>query len=889
MTLAPGSRFGHYHVLAALGAGGMGVVYRARDTKLAREVALKVLPESVAADASRVARFEHEARTVAALNHPNVGGIYGLESSSDTTALVLELVEGPTLEDRLAQGAVPLDEALGIAQQIAAGIQAAHDRGIVHRDLKPSNIKIRPDGTVKVLDFGLAKALAGAAVDDTQTVADLATHVGTILGTPAYMSPEQARGETVDRQADIWSFGVILFELLSGTSPFRRSTATDTLASVVGAQPEFTRLPAEVPPAIRRLVRRCLEKDRTRRARDIGDARLEIEDARVALAAGAPAEMPAAPAAARRRWWPVAGVAALAALAGLTGWLAANRPPGGTRAGVAWLALPPFEPAGAPYGARYLAISDDGTRVAFTSGRRLWIRRFDQPAAISVDVFATNPFFSADGRWVGCFSVAGDVGLMKVPAGGGVPVMIASTAERAAGGTWRSDGTIVYATSTGLYLVSEHGGEPRLLARPDAGKKERQYAWPRFMPDGRSVLFTILTDTLEGAAIARLDLETGQITVVLTGGTAPRYVPPGRLVYAAGRQLMAVAVDAGSLRLAGDRVAIPGAEIASSPDNGAAQFAISDTGSLVFVPAADTADEAVTLSWIDRNGKEEPLGLTPGSYNYPRVSPDGSRIALDVSGNNRDIWIWHTRRASLTRLTNGPTEDLLPAWSVDGSRVYFSSDRSGNFDVYSQAADGATDARLEFAGPGAQMVGATTPDGAALLVVEDFKDLVLLKLGNPARLEALRRTESNEWLGEVSPDGRWFAYESDETSGRVEVFVRPFPEGSGRREQISKDGGRYPKWNPARSGELFYIDPDGGMRAVSLKFSPDLIVGPATKLFDTRRPSPTVSGRPYDVSPIDGRFLVLKAATQPSDGRVTVSVVLHWFEELAAHVPLTGR
>jgi serine/threonine-protein kinase len=599
--------------------------------------------------------------------------------------------------------------------------------------------------------------------------------------------------------------------------------------------------------------------------------------------------MPAAPAAPRRTWWPAAAVAAVAVVAGLAGWLSATRTQHGTRAGVAWLALPPFEPAGSPYGARYLAISDDGTRVSFTSGRRLWIRRFDQPAAISVDLTASNPFFSADGRWIGCFRLAGDVGLVKVPVGGGVPVMIAPTAERAAGGTWRSDGTIVYATSSGLYQVSEHGGEPRLLARPDAGRKERQYAWPRFMPDGRSVLFTVLTDRLEDAAIARLDLETGRTTVVLTGGTAPRFVPPGRLVYAAGRQLMAVAVDPTALGVTGDPVALPGAEIATSPDNGAAQFAISDTGSLAFVPAKESADDAVTLSWIDRNGKEEPLGLAPGRYNYPRVSPDGSRIALDVSGNSRDIWIWHTRRASLTRLTTGPTEDLLPAWSVDGSRVYFSSDRSGNFDVYSQAADGSTDARLELAAPGAQMVGAATPDGKGVLLVENYRDLLLLKFGNPARLEALRRTESNEWLGEVSPDGKWIAYESDETSGRVEVFVRPFPDGAGRREQVSKDGGRYPKWNPVRSNELFYVDLDGGMRAATLKFSPDLIVGPATKLFDTARPSPTVSGRPYDVSPIDARFLVLKAATQSSAGGGTVFIVLNWFEDLAARVPLVSR
>jgi serine/threonine-protein kinase len=399
------------------------------------------------------------------------------------------------------------------------------------------------------------------------------------------------------------------------------------------------------------------------------------------------------------------------------------------------------------------------------------------------------------------------------------------------------------------------------------------------------VLFTILTDTIDAASIARLDLETGETTVVLTGGTAPRYVASGRLVYASGRNLMAVAVDPQSMRMLGEPVVLTGVEVANTPDNGAAQFAISDTGSLVFLPPTEAGQRSTTLSWIDRNGKEESLGLAPGSYTNPRVSPDGTRIAVDMPGDNRDIWIWHERRESLMRLTTGPTEDVIPVWSGDGSRVFFSSDRSGNFDVYSQAADGSTGARLEYAGPGAQVVTAFTPDGRCLLLVEDFKDLSLLRLTPPARVEPLRRTESNDWLGEVSPDGGWIAYESDEAGGRVDVFVRSFRDANGRREQISTGGGRYPKWNPTRPDELFYVDPDGGMRAVSLQLSPELSVGPATKLFDTNRPGPTVSGRPYDVSPTDGRFLVVRPATATLDRRVTVSVVLNWDQELKAKVP----
>jgi Tol biopolymer transport system component len=886
MALGTGSRFGPYEVLDTLGAGGMGVVYRARDPRLGRDVALKVLSDALVADPSRVARFEREARTLAALSHPNVGGIHGLETAGGVTALVLELVEGPTLADRLVQGTLPLDEALSVAQQIAAGVQAAHDLGIVHRDLKPANIKIRRDGTVKVLDFGLAKALSNDRYGEDATEADLATHVGTIMGTPAYMSPEQARGEVVDRQSDVWSFGVVLYELLTGESPFRRPTTTDTLASVIGAPPDFGRLPAHVPPAIRRLLRRCLEKDRTRRTRDIGDARLDIEEARAALASGAPSE--ATPAVdSRGRWWRRAGVASLVVAAGFAGWMVATRSQTEGPDDVAWLSMPFFDSrAVSLFGARFLAISDDGSRVAVMSANRVLIRRMDQAAPVSVNVVGSNPFFAPDGDWVAFFQNAGEHrGLVKVPASGGVPVPIVPTSDRPGGGTWRSDGTIVYATSGGLYEVSANGGEPRLLAKPDAAKKHRQFAWPRFMPDGRSVLFTILTDTIDAASIARLDLETGETTVVLTGGTAPRYMASGRLVYASGRNLMAVAVDPTSMRMLGEPVLLTGVEIANTPDNGAAQFAISETGSLVFVPPTEAGQLSTTLSWIDRSGKEESLRLAPGRYTNPRVSPDGTRIALDMPGDNRDIWIWHERRESLVRLTTGPTEDVIPVWSADGSRVFFSSDRSGNFDVYSQAADGSTDARLEYGGPGAQVVTAFTPDGTSLLLVEDFKDLSLLRLTPPARVEPLRRTESNDWLGEVSRDGGWIAYESDEAGGRVEVFVRPFGDVSGRREQISTGGGRYPKWNPIRPDELFYVDPDGGMRAVSLQLSPELSVGPATKLFDTNRPGPTVSGRPYDVSPTDGRFLVARPATAPLDRRVTVSVVLNWDQELIAKVP----
>jgi eukaryotic-like serine/threonine-protein kinase len=474
---------------------------------------------------------------------------------------------------------------------------------------------------------------------------------------------------------------------------------------------------------------------------------------------------------------------------------------------------------------------------------------------------------------------------VKVPAHGGTPATIVNTTERPAGGTWRTDGTIVFGTPAGLYQVSANGGERRLLIKPDPSQQERAYAWPQFMPDGRSVLFTVIFDSIDEAAIALLDLETHEVKTLAKGGSAARYAPTGHLVYASGRSLMAVAFDAETRQTRGTPMALPDIDLANTRDNGAAEFALSETGTLAFVSPLASGGDLRTLLWLDRKGNEEALPVEPGRYQYPRVSPDGSRVALDILGPNRDIWIWNIPRASLMRLTSGPTEDLLPAWSHDGSRVFFSSDRTGNFDVYSQAADGASEPRLEFAGPGAQMNNSVTRDGTRLVIVEDFKNLGIINLSRPEGVEKLRQSGANQWLGEVSPDGRWLAYESDESGDRFEVFLRPFPDVTGRREQISVDGGRYPLWDPRGTGDLFYVDPKGGMRVVSVKLSPELSVGRATKLFDWVPPPRGISGRPYDVSPIDGRFLMIKSAAPREEGTINISVVLNWTEELRQRVP----
>jgi eukaryotic-like serine/threonine-protein kinase len=887
-SLIAGGRIGVFELQGLLGAGGMGEVYRARDTRLGRAVAIKILPHAFTNAPDRVARFEREARVLASLNHPHIGAIYGLEDVDGVNALVMELVEGEDLSERLARGPMPIDEALSIARQIAEAVEAAHEQGIVHRDLKPANITVRRDGTVKVLDFGLAKALAPAS-DAAPTLKASPTHTGAILGTFAYMSPEQARGEAASAQADIWAFGVVLYELLTGASPFGRQTTADTLASVLGTQPDYSVLPSGTPASVRHLVRRCLDKDRKRRWQHMGDVRIEVEDALAALTADAAAASPPQAAAANGRRRRAAGAIALAVLAGVAGWWLAHRPASQTSAAVIRLSIPSMEPLSTlqPIGVGHLAISPDGSRVAYASANRLLIRQMGQKEATAIEVEAWDPFFSPNGDWVGFFGLAGgETGLKKVPALGGTPVPIVATSERPGGGTWRADGTIVFATSAGLFQVSENGGTPRLLVKPDPTRKERAYAWPQFLPDGRSVVFTMVQDEpIAGAQLAVLDVNTLESKIVLKGGSAARYASTGHLVYTSGQTPKAIVFDPVARRIRGDPVSLPDIAIATAPDNGAAEFAVSETGTLLFITPTVSGPGRRSFAWVDRQGKEEPLALAPGRYGYPRISPDGTRVALDIPGVNRDIWIWNLQRSNLTPLTSGPTEDVVPVWSRDGRRVFFASDRSGTFDVYSQAADGATMARVEFAGPGAQFPNSFTPDGTQLLLNENFKDLSVLNLARPDRLEPLLHGPFTSGLVQVSPDGNWMAYESDESGKQLEIFLRPFPNVSERREKVSTDGGRFPLWGPKGNDELYYVDLNGNMMAASVKLSPSLSLGGVTKLFEWEKPRNWPSDRPYDISPVDGRFLITRSASEGSGGVIDISVVLNWTEELKRLVP----
>jgi eukaryotic-like serine/threonine-protein kinase len=879
-----GRRLGGYELQQLIGIGGMGEVYRARDSRLGRDVAIKILPPAYANDPARRARFEREAQVLASLNHPHIGTIFGVEDADSLTGLVMELVEGEDLSERLARGPLPIADTIAIARQVADALETAHDRGIIHRDLKPANIKVRRDGAVKLLDFGLAKALA-PATGETPALTTIPVHAGTIMGTPAYMSPEQARGEAVGREADIWSFGVVLYELLTGASPFARQSTAETLASVLGADPDLSRLPVATPAEVLRLIRRCLEKDPTRRLQHMGDARIELEDAAASLASGTSSAVRRPT---RTSWLRIAGTIATLALATFAGWLIATRNVPDRSGSVVRLSIPSMElPSISLYGIRRVAIAPDGSRIAYAADNRMWIRRIDEQDAVAVEESASEPFFSPDGTWVGFLVAAGpEAGLKKVPAAGGTPVLLFATTDRPLGGTWGPDGTIVFATTSGLYQISANGGTPRLLKRPDLARKERHYAWPQFLPDGRSIIYTSVVDgPLERSQILALELATAQSSVIVEGATAARFAASGHLIYTAGTTLTAVAFDPKTRRPRGTPVSLAGVSVDVAVDNGAAEFALSDTGTLVYL--APSGEPIHTLWWVDRQGREEQLAIPPGRYRYARISPDGTRVALDVGGLSRDIWIWNLERAGLTRITRGPTEDMLPEWSRDGTRVFFASDRAGTFDVYSQAADGAAAERVEFAGRGFEVPIGVTPDGSRVIVVENYRDLSLLDLRSPQRLEPLRRTPFTEQLGTVSPDGKWLAYESNESADKIDIFIRPLADLAGRREKVSADGGRYPLWDPI-GDRLFYVEPGGGMMSATVVFTPTLRIGNVVKLFDFEKPPTRITGRRYDVSPIDGRFLLIRPASG-SRGTVDISVVLNWFEELRAHLPAHAR
>ena len=675
MALTPGTRLGPYEIAAQIGEGGMGEVYQATDTTLSRQVAIKVLPESLAADAERIARFEREAKTLASLNHPNIAQIYGFEKSSGVHALVMELVEGPTLADRTAQGAIPMEEALPIAKQITEALEAAHEQWIIHRDLKPANIKVRADGTVKVLDFGLAKAmeLTGAMSPEfsqSPTITTPAmTQAGMILGTAAYMSPEQAKGRAVDKRSDIWAFGAVLYEMLTGRRAFDAEDVSETLASVLMREPDWAALPATTPPTVTTVLRRCLQKDRQQRARDIGDVSLALEGAfeTTASVRSEPTGVQAAPRS-KLPWAAVMGLVVIAT--GVAVWGLRPSPVG--RMARFEITLPASAPLEITNTLQDVAISPDGTRIVYTAtaSRHLFVRTLDQiePVELVGVPGARNPFFSPDGTQVG-FHLGGGNSLQRVSIQGGPPqTIVGDVGGNLLGASWGPDDSIVFATTSGagLMRVAAVGGEPTALTTVGESEGSVRHSWPEVLPDGRGVLFTAWSGSDDTSQIVVLSLETGEQEVLISGGTSPRYASSGHLLYAAEGSVRAVPFDIDEMEVSGDSV--PVLENVTSKQTGAANFILAEDGWLVYVSGGvGTPRELV---WVSRGDREEPVAAAPADYEEFTLSPDGTRVAVRIDDA---VWVYDLVRDTSTRLTfeSDAVGTLFPTWTPDGTRVAF--------------------------------------------------------------------------------------------------------------------------------------------------------------------------------------------------------------------------
>jgi serine/threonine-protein kinase len=823
-----GRTIGPYEVVAKLGEGGMGLVYRARDTRLNRDVALKVLPDSFASDPDRLARFTREAQTLASLNHPNIAHIHGLEESGGIRALVMELVEGDDLSQRIAKGAMPIDEALPIAKQIADALEAAHEQGIIHRDLKPANIKVRTDGTVKVLDFGLAKALdvnpstATADVAAAPTITSPAmTHAGMILGTAAYMSPEQARGKTVDKRADIWAFGVVLYEMLTGRRAFDDEDVSLTLSKVLQREPDFDALPSSVPARVTQAIRVCLRKDPKQRAGDVRDVRLALEGA-FETAAPQTAALPAVavPRSVVARALPA--VAAILAVAlGIALWAPwrsekpVDRPL--VRLDVdlgADLAFPTLNNGSS------VAISPDGMRLVFVSGTppRLFTRRLDQPAVteLSGTQGAGQPFFSPDGQWVG-FHVRGTISKISVEGGPVVPV---GTVDGTFGGaSWSEDGSIFVSDAGGKGLVQlpDAGGGASILAPNDGAVVNVQ---PQVLPGGKALVFVAGNASIgvDSYTIEVLTLADGRRKVVARGGQSPRYLAAsngtGHLVYLNRATLLAIPFDLATLETRGTAVPVLD-DVGYGPGTNAGLFAVSRAGTLIYRRARSAAAALTTMQWISAShgvtSKKEPVRATPGVYQMPRLSPDGERIAVVISeGANQDIWVFDPQQDRSSRLTFGGI-NLSPVWSPDGRNIVFDKIGQG---IFQARADGGSPPQALMPSGVPQLPWSFTPDAKQLAYFERVQIWTVALEDQSGQLKAgaaspFLKSTFNDQAPSFSPDGSWLAYQSNE-SGKNEVYVRAFPPSatsSGGKWQVSNNGGSLPRWSRT-ARELVYQSAD---------------------------------------------------------------------------------
>jgi serine/threonine-protein kinase len=882
-----GKKLNHYEITSQLGKGGMGEVYQAKDQKLGRDVAIKVLPGEFAKDSDRVARFQREAKVLASLNHPNIAAIYGLEEYGGTNFLVLELVEGDTLADRIKAGPVPVEEALKLALQIAEALEAAHEKGVIHRDLKPANIKVTPDGKVKVLDFGLAKAFAGEQAElnlsNSPTLSNAATQQGVILGTAGYMSPEQAKGKTVDKRADIWAFGVVLFEMLTGRQLFSGETVSETLAAVLMREPDFSKLPRNLHPKIIEALERCLDKEARNRYGVISDARVDIQKA-LADPSGLLVQ-PITTLEPRRKLrtilpWAAATLVLGLIIAAVTVWNLKKAEP---RQVMRFeYDLPEGQQLSYTMGSA-LAIAPDGKQFVYSTTKGLCLRPVDELTAKLIpgtEGDTQQPFFSPDGKWVGYWS-SGDKKLKKISVSGGAPVTLCDVTNLASA-RWYENNTIVYGQIPGdIMRISANGGTPESLVKAESGVYLEH---PQVLPDGKSVLFTRAPAPRK---IMVQSLRSG-VRKELFPGDAATYLPTGQLVFTLKDDAFGIAFDLDKLEVTGEPAPLV---------EGVHFGGLSDSGTLVYVPGTASSTAATrTLVWVNREGKEEPLAAPPNAYKHPKISPDGTRITLTVGGTgDSDIWIWDLVHKTMTRLTFDKNRNFQSIWTPDGKQIVYFSSREGTYgSVYWKAADGTLeDEKLASGTDRYIMPWSWSRDGKALVIQENFAfkyDIGMLSMeGNRARKPLLQHEKYSVFQPKISPDGRWITYTSNE-SGQYEVYVRPFPDVNKGKWQVSTSGGDSPLWSP-NGREIFYRNGDSVM-AVSVKTAPTFSLETPSALFrETYVSSVLQASNPdfatWDISPDGKRFLMMKeAGSGAGGGPLKINIVLNWTEELKQRVQI---
>jgi serine/threonine-protein kinase len=897
MPLSPGTRLGPYEIVAPLGAGGMGEVFRARDTKLARDVALKLLPEALGEDKDRLARFRREAQVLASLNHPHIAAIYGLEEADGKLALVLELVEGEGLDARLRRGAIPVDEALAIARQMALGLEAAHEKGVIHRDLKPANVQLASDGNVKLLDFGLAKAYEGdtAASEDVSqspTLSRRMTEAGLILGTAAYMSPEQARGKKVDKRADVWAFGVVLFEMLTGRKLFDGETVSDTLAAVLRQDVDWAQLPTSTPACVRRLLRHCLERDPKQRLHDIGDARLELEEAKAEPAGGGELHPKT-----RTSWLPWLVAAALGvalAVALIRGRVGESQAPI-TRLKVEIASSDSFPPLWGPN----VVLSPDGRTLVFAAGdetqgrRSLFVRPLgaDKAVALSGTEGAHSPFFSPDGRQVAFFAQGN---LMRVPVEGGAPVKIGGgITATGRGGTWSESGEIVFtpAFDQPLFRVSAEGGTPTPVTSLNAASEERSHRWPAALPGGKAVLFMTqrIGQDYDDADIEAAVVPSGERKLLVRGGAAPRYATGGRLLYLRQGVLFAAGFDARRLELTSPGRPVLDGVLSWTGDqeagDGSAELSLSATGTLVYRPSPHQEQtRKAHFAWVGPDGKESPafdedLRVLGGF----ELSPDGKKLVFEArSSRGMGLYIRDFERGGTTPFTAEGSADRNPVWSADGRRVAYAARPQGAERVVRiRTLDGSAPERQIPSAYGASGPTSWSPDGSTLLV-DDFSsdgafDVYALPLEEGAKPRVIARSPQLDAGGRISPNGRFVVYVSSET-GPNQVYATALA--GGPRWQVSTETGAQARWS--RDGRRIFFTSRNQLFAVTVEERGAELRFGSPRLAYAGRTSGAPERPSYDVHP-DGRLLVSKL-DDPSEGPSVdqrhVVIVFNWLREL---------